>query len=341
MTEALATTPAGADDTIVLSDEIRQKLTTDPKRGQTPKGTVKLTESQRAALLVRATEADVELKPTGEIYMPGVFYRTVLQQVFGPGAWHVEPGTAYMNLQDDAYKSTLYLQVRLIVGRCTRCQRSAAACDCGAATEEICIAEDVGAQAYHPTNARLSYDDAYTAAVTNGLMRCCSKTLGVYANCWEPRWAEEARWQIGLQVSVTGWDNKVKNQWRRWDRRPLAGERGIAHGSPNAGKFAAVTAAKSDAPPRTGSTPQAARPATVVAAAKVIGEKIGGIRKDASDGESWIVTTNVGEHVTDSEHFVRELERLKAQGKLLVFEDELVPGRKGMRKKIISWETAK
>ena len=82
--DGLATIPADQPDVIALPDEIRAQLAKDREvlRGQI--GTVKLSTSQQAALLARATIAQVEVKPTGEIYMPGIFYRNVLHAVFGP-----------------------------------------------------------------------------------------------------------------------------------------------------------------------------------------------------------------------------------------------------------------
>jgi hypothetical protein len=290
-------------------------------------GTFKLTPEQQAALLVPATAAIVEVRPTGELYVPGKFYRDVYQQVFGPGAWAVRHGTPLMDMQEDERKSILYLNVFLMAGRCTRCARTMNACLCGGPYEQACIAMAVGAQAYHPRNARLSYDDALEAAITNGLMRCGSKQLGAYSQCWDPRWAEQVRSQIAVRVTVTDWNNKVVQRWRRIDRAPLDGEQGPKPPKP-------VVVPKPE--------PQ---PVVAAAASSPVAERIGQIRRvdpRSAEGRAWwIIVTDTAEHVTDDEHYVRQLETLKAQAKLVVFDDELVPGRDGRtRRKIVEFRIA-
>jgi hypothetical protein len=231
-------------------------------------------------------------------------------------------GTPTMDVHPDkAWKSTLYVSVMLAVGRCARCQRSANACRCDGPVEQCVIAEDIGAQAYHPKNARMSYDDALSGAVTNGLMRCCSKTLGAFLNCWDPRWAEAARAAVGVKVRVVTWDNKEDAAWRRFDRLPLEGEQGIAPGSPNADLYGGAAA-------------KAKAPTAAPAPASEDGERIGIIRR--VDG-GWVVQTDRGEHDTDSEFFVRDLEALKARGLRVRFEDEVVQGRRGQRRKIVEF----
>lgn len=327
MTEDLVLqSPATMPDIIQLPTEIQTQLVKDREALRAQMGTVKLTADQRKALLVRATVEQIELKPTGEVYMPGVFYRQILHETFGPGGWAVRVGTPHLDVQEDAYKSTLYLQVMLVVGKCTRCQRSAMACDCGQPIEQCGLAEDVGAQAYHPKNARLSYDDAVAAATTNGLMRCCSKTLGVYANCWEPRWAEDARHQVGLKVWVSGYGQNAKSRpmWRRWDRLPLDGETGVVDGSPNADKRRPATVSQVIKAAAATVSEQKPLPGAI-ATPKVAGEQLGIIRPDKNG--LWSVTTNVGVHFTDDERMARELERAKARGARVVFEDERINGQ--------------
>lgn len=274
-------------------------------------GTFRLTPFQQEGLLVHATPEIVEVRPTGELYVPGKFYRDVLNRVFGPGAWAVRHGTPMMDVHEKDWQSTLYLNVFLMAGRCTRCARSINACVCLGPVEQACVAMAIGAQAYHPRNARLSYDDALEAAITNGLMRCCAKQLGSYAECWEPRWAEATRAAVCVRVKVVGYDNKSAMRWRRIDRAPLDGEQ-------------VVTPPPPKEPVRTTSP----SPAVVAGG----GESIGQIRqnKTGSGHVFWTVVTNVvPNRVTDDEHFVRQLETLKAQGRRVVFEDELIPTHGG------------
>jgi hypothetical protein len=282
-------------------------------------GTFRLTREQQAALLVHATPELVEVRPTGECYVPGKFYRDVLNKVFGPGAWAVRHGTPMMDVQEKDWKSTLYLNVFLMAGRCSRCARSINACVCLGPVEQTCVGMAIGAQAYHPRNSRLSYDDALEAAITNGLMRVCAKQLGSYAECWEPRWAEATRAAVCVRVLVQERNDRVW-RWRRIDRAPLDGETSPPQARP-------VPVPEPVAP----SAPPAA------------GEAIGQIRRsETSTGKPfWTVVTDRAEHLTDDEHFVRQLEGYKAQGKRIIFDDELVPTRGGVpKKKIVEFRIA-
>lgn len=273
-------------------------------------GTFRLTSEQQAALLVHATPAIVEVRPTGELYVPGKLYRDVLNRVFGPGAWAIRHGAPIMDVKEKDWQSTLYLNVFLMAGRCARCARSINACVCFGPVEQACVAMAIGAQAYHPSNARLSYDDALEAAITNGLMRCVAKQLGSYSECWDPRWAEATRAQVAVRVPVQE-RNGINYRWRRNDRQALDGEQRVVKKSP-AGPEPAQSAASPPPTPSSG------------------GEAIGQIRRTEAQGKVyWTVVTDKGEHLTDDEHFVRTLETYKAQGKKVIFEDEVVPTRGG------------
>lgn len=325
MEQGLEVTAAAIPTIVTPSPDVADKLGRKPVDA----GSVRLTDDQQAQLLVMATLDQIELKPTGEIYVPGVQYRQVLQTVFGPGGWRAKHGKAVLDVPvtgnpRDENKSTLYTTVELIVGRCTRCYRTIKACGCGGPYDDVAIAEDVGAQAYSPKNARMTYDDALSGAVTNGLMRCTSKTLGAFSNCWDPRWAEQARARIGVRVRVLEWNDREMVRWRRFDRLPLDGEQGLAPGSPNADRYTGakpklepVIDIQRPAPPVVKASPPAA--AAPVKAATT-GEQIGVIR--AVDG-GWVVQTNAKDpRFTDDRALATRLEQLKLQGKRVVFELE-------------------
>lgn len=287
-------------------------------------GTIKLSPEQRAALQVHATPEIVEVRPTGELYVPGKFYRDVLNTVFGPGAWAVRHGNPMMDVQEKDYKSTLYLNVFLMAGRCTRCARSINACKCDGVVEQMCVAMAIGAQAYHPRNSRLSYDDALEGAITNGLMRCCAKQLGSYAECWDPRWAEETRAAVCVRVRVEE-RNGMAERWRRKDRLPLDGEQAAPKPRPVPSQEPVMKSSPS--PAATGG-----------------GEVIGQIRSSgvtSTGAQYWTVVTDKGEYVTDEQNFVRDLETYKAQGKRIVFDIETVSTRGGgTKKKILEYRIA-
>jgi len=299
-----------------IQDERAAKLATQV-------GTLRLTDDQRKLLMVHATLDTVEVRPTGELYVPGVMYRAVLNKVFGPAAWGTIHGTPMMDVHPEQdWKSTLYLNVFLMCGRCARCARSINACQCFGPVEQCCVGMAIGAQAYHPRNARLSYDDALEAAITNGLMRITAKQLGSYSECWDPRWAEWARAEMCIRVPVVERDNRVTYRWRRKDRQPLDGEQ------------------RAPQQKQPGQSP----PVRAVAPSAVVvepGEVIGRIqRREPQPGRVyWAVATDaVPERLTDDEHCIRALEQAKAQGKKVVFEDEVVETKRGPVKKVLSYK---
>lgn len=299
---------------------------------------IRLLADQAKILACEATDDDIEILPSGEVYIPGNLWRDTLNRAFGPMGWGVRPEKPLMDLHEKgAGRSILYREVFLLVARCTRCLRSMNRCECGGPVESRCVSTAIGAQEYFPDSKRMSFDDAAEAATTNGIARCC-KPFSVYGNIWQRRWAEAAKARVGLIVMTRDWQNKVKPQWRRVESRPLDGEFALAAESPNKDRYAAppVPAAKQEArrPAPTGAPPSG-RPAAAKeavpadAAGNALapapeGEKILVCRpvpfrkspdEGGEDGVYWVINLDPGgEYVTDSKELVRELESFKAQG---------------------------
>lgn len=294
-------------------------------------GGIKLTPEQITQLRREATHEIIDLLPTGEIYVPGDKWRKALNDVFSPMGWGYRASTPQLDVHEDENKSKsiMYREVFLVVSRCTACLRSLSVCECKKAHkyEAWCVSTSYGAQAYHPNNKRMTYDDAAEGASTNGLMRCC-KPFGLYENIWDKAWAEAAKAAVGIRVTVReSWgSNKIKQYWRRRDGRPLIDEVGEPQ---NNGK--APVQEKTQAP----------QPAQTVSAQPAKGgpEKILVCRpvnyKEGTETKVyWVVNTDADTYVTNDADLVRALEAAKSNGKRIRVEWEA----HGQKKKIIEFK---
>ena len=109
---------------------------------------------------------EVEIKPNGIVFLPGVSYRRILTRAFGAGAWALLPrGPARTMGNEVVYHGALY-----ILGRF--------------------VSEAVGECASN--NGGMSYASALEGARTDCLTRCC-KDLGVATELWDPEW--RTAWQ--------------------------------------------------------------------------------------------------------------------------------------------------
>lgn len=333
---------------------------------------IKLTQAQKRLLRVEATHEIIEILPTGEIYVPGDKWRKTLTDAFDPLGWFLRKGAIHMDLHEDKDKdkSVLYLEVFLFASRCSVCMFSLNSCRCKVAEakpgrfQKVLIASAIGAASYHPKNPRTDYDDAVESAVTNGIMRC-GKAIGLYANAWDRKWAEDAKYAIAVKVTTRDWNNRSRDYWRRWDAHPLDGETGIVQGSPNADKYTPPASARPEhhggrpgggkqeqqaeqvkqaAPPAEGSTtPATPAKASALETPPANGEKILVIRpvnyKDDQQQQQqyWVVNTDFTEYVTIDPGVVRSLENAKTRAMRIRVNFELVQGKHGARKRIVEF----
>lgn len=200
-----------------------------------------------AAILTAAVQDDeIDILPTGELYMGHSRYRQRLTQAFGPMAWGMRPLGGH---QYDSTEGTLYREWGLFV----RGRLAAIA---------------VGSADYHETNDRMSYADAAEAVKSNALSRCC-KDLGICMELWDRRWAERFRREHCVKV----WRDKARKgqggyEWRRKDADPFYDEK--VQAMPDKAKPQTAAAAPSQAQATTSQAPagQTSAPSTAVPTAQ-------------------------------------------------------------------------
>lgn len=125
-----------------------------------------------AAILGAPVEPnDVEIKPDGLVFLPGVAYRRILTRAFGPGGWALAPRTPARNNNGVMqYHGALYCLGRFV-------SEAVGECD----------------------NEYMSGPSAIESARTDCLTRCC-KDLGIATELWDKRWREQ--WQANYCFSV-------------------------------------------------------------------------------------------------------------------------------------------
>jgi hypothetical protein len=160
-----------------------------------------LTDAQKAILAAPVKVEDVDILPTGEIYLSQVKYRRVLIDAFGPGGWSLIPvGGPVKDNTYVAQKYALYVQGHW-------------------------VSEAVGEQAFKLGTNELSYPTALEGAKSNALMRSC-KDLGIATELWDRRFVEKFKDEFCVKV----WRKKRgAYEWRRKDAQPFYDE---AHAAP-------------------------------------------------------------------------------------------------------------
>jgi len=94
-------------------------------------------EEAQKVLGTNIDENDVEIKPDGIIYLPGVKYRNVLHKAFGRGAWALLPKNTYIDQEASMvfYHGSLFVNGQF-------------------------VSEAIGEQQYHKNNPNMSYATA-------------------------------------------------------------------------------------------------------------------------------------------------------------------------------------
>ncbi len=140
-------------------------------------------EAARKVLAEPVNPHDVEIKPDGIVFLPGVAYRRILTRAFGAGGWALAPrGPARVMGNVVVYPGALFALGRF-------------------------VSEAVGECFYREGNANMSYASCVEGAKTDCLSRCC-KDLGIAAEMWDANWREE--WKAKYATSYRGkkWDAK-------------------------------------------------------------------------------------------------------------------------------------
>ncbi len=139
-------------------------------------------------VLRRPVDPDaVEIKPDGIVYLPGVFYRSRLNEAFGPGAWAMPPRGPARRMPKSGGELVVFNGALFILGRF--------------------VSERMGHCMYYPSNNGMTFADAYEGAITDCLSRCCKDIIPGVEVLWERGWRDE--WT--QRYAEKGDDNK----WRR------------------------------------------------------------------------------------------------------------------------------
>lgn len=134
---------------------------------------------------------DVEVKPDGICYLPGVFYRARLNAAFGPGAWALPKRGPARRMPKSGGELVCYEGALFILGRF--------------------VSERIGECMYYPGNGAMTYADAYEGAITNCLARCCKDIMPSVEVLWDKGWRDE--WTRKYCETYEGKNGKT--EWRR------------------------------------------------------------------------------------------------------------------------------
>lgn len=194
--------------------------------------------TEAAGILQQAvTDDEIDVLPTGEVYLSQIAYRRRLNAAFLPGGWTLRPVGAAMQMPGGAAPSLVQRFELWAHGEY--------------------VGETFGEAEYHDDNKRQTWATAWESAKSNALMRCC-KDLGIASECWDRRWAEAWRTRKAIQVWRKG---QSRPQWRRLDVAAWYDETGPVAGDPNAAQWhgpqEGQQAAAVDERPVEGARPQA------------------------------------------------------------------------------------
>lgn len=193
---------------------------------------------------------DIEIKPTGEIYLSHVRYRKMLNDAFGMGNWSLRPLGGFVKTGSVVCREyALYIKGKY-------------------------AASAIGEQNYIESNAQMTWSDACEATKSNVIMRCC-KDLGIGLEMWDKKFVVKFQKEFCVQVwrkPKQGKENKP--QWRLKESEPFFDETGIV--DPNKKQVPASTGAYSPKQEQPATLPHLEEPCI---SAGAIG-MITGIRKE-------------------------------------------------------------
>lgn len=159
---------------------------------------------QSAILLGPVTISEIEIKPTGEIYMCHIQHRRRLNAAFGIGRWALKPVGGFIKTSKTNYGKTQQTVCREyalhIAGKFA--------------------ASAIGEATYIEENQQMTWSDACEATKSNALMRCC-KDIGIGLEMWDRKFVEQFKRDNCIQV----WRKSgQKPQWRLKTSEPFYDE---------------------------------------------------------------------------------------------------------------------
>jgi hypothetical protein len=157
----------------------------------------------RKVLTAPVDPENVEVRPDGFIFLPGIFYQEILDKAFGQGAWTLVRLDDGLNPDDNMvyYRGALFVEGRFVT-------------------------EAIGENEYYPAKRGMTRARSLESARTECLKRCC-KHLGVSSDLWKPRWVRQWLKDYAIQVwckniGTRGDDaGKKRPLWRRKDAPPI------------------------------------------------------------------------------------------------------------------------
>lgn len=145
-----------------------------------------VTPEQGDILMTPCDPNELDVLPTGEVYLSQIGYRRRLLTAFRPGGWALVP------LDKPAMiGATLIQPWALYIGG-------------------MFVSSAYGEAEYYKNNPRSTYATAAESLKSNALMRCC-KDLGIASECWDRRFTDKFRAEY---CTKTGKD------WKRKDVAP-------------------------------------------------------------------------------------------------------------------------
>ena len=146
---------------------------------------------------------DIEIKPTGEIYLSHVRYRKMLNDAFGMGNWSLRPLGGFVKTGSVVCREyALYIKGKY-------------------------AASAIGEQNYIESNAQMTWSDACEATKSNVIMRCC-KDLGIGLEIWDRKFVEKFKREYCVSIWRKGkLGQTLKPQWRLKESEPFFDETGI------------------------------------------------------------------------------------------------------------------
>lgn len=184
-----------------LTSEFQRIITKDPDIGLLGMVEVKLTQREIDVLYAPVEVEEVDILPSGAIYLPHTYYTELFNRAFGPGGWGIvqvaTPQTGGGNTIVAAYVLTVHGKPWAFAW---------------------------GEHDYHEKNRNQTYGDAVEATVASA-MRRCAKRRGITMELWKRSFVRAFQREHAVRVTVTV-DGQTKQQWRRKDAPPLPGERG-------------------------------------------------------------------------------------------------------------------
>jgi len=171
---------------------------------------LKLTPEEEAVLSEVPRPEDVQLKPTGQVYLSHPAYTRWFNRAFGRTGWTLVPVAKPMK----AETCVVVPYVLHVHGKP--------------------VAFAVGEQEYHPSNREQTYGDVVESTVASALRRC-AKRLGVGLELWDRDWGGRFLRTHGVRVPVVvdrDGGRKTIYQWRRRDSLPFWNEITQQHEEP-------------------------------------------------------------------------------------------------------------